>query len=394
MNSESTALPDRMASFPWPSTTEMAGLATDPNATDEMLKRLLTDAVRTFAMQAGRLWLAVGAPGAVPLVCETSELASTIAPDVLPWVEQQVLARRTGLLTLLPAAPTQPHTPEAPLAVVAAPLRREGTVIGVISLAGPGTMPGPEVLEELTRFGTRLASLPICLATRPDDGLPVAVTDPFFLRSPWPLLVVDAAGRVLDLDPAAAALLERQRQEVRGLPLTAILQIAERATQELVSGTAYLLRPDGARLVVEMRMSSLFLHEGHAVTLVGLHDLSQEQSLSEARLKTAELTGVFRTVATVNHEINNPLFGLMATLQLLREELRGAEPGILKKLDRMLECSERIQQITGDLARVKHPSQRPYVSDAGMLDLATSSQEPEAPPVAESPFDLSRSVGQ
>ncbi|HEY3416820.1 MAG TPA: histidine kinase dimerization/phospho-acceptor domain-containing protein, partial [Armatimonadota bacterium] len=97
--------------------------------------------------------------------------------------------------------------------------------------------------------------------------------------------------------------------------------------------------------------------------------------------------GTFRTIATVNHEINNPLFGLLATLQLLRDELADAPPSVLRKLERMGECGERIKKITDNLSRVIRPARRTYAAEEGMLDLARatgdlpeSSARPESAP--------------
>jgi nitrogen-specific signal transduction histidine kinase len=104
--------------------------------------------------------------------------------------------------------------------------------------------------------------------------------------------------------------------------------------------------------------------------MIVLWDVSQEQQALKERLKSAELEGISRTIATVNHEINNPLFGLMATVQLLRSELQPTSPTVEKKFQRIGECCERIQHIVDKLSHVIQPARRTYAANEGMLDLS------------------------
>jgi nitrogen-specific signal transduction histidine kinase len=199
----------------------------------------------------------------------------------------------------------------------------------------------------------------------------------------WPMLLVDAEQRVLAANAPAARLLVRDADALRGQPLSSALVPEADADPQDERWTA--VNSDG--IALEVSASRIHLHDGRAGTLLLLRDRSQERLLLEEQVKTAELTGIFGTIATVNHEINNPLFGLMATLQLLRQELGPQSASIERKLDRMEQCSERIKQITDDLSRVIRPARRTYAADEGMLDLDRATRapgRPAAPPAKES----------
>jgi PAS domain S-box-containing protein len=254
---------------------------------------------------------------------------------------------------------------------MAAPIVRENIVIGVVSLGfSREIVLKQEDLHCLTEVCDRIASL-----VAAPNGTPISVSlgevlSSYFSSTPWPILLGNSSGNVLNINPATERLLGRTAERVCGLPIAEILQVDKSITPRTGGVAAFARRADGSRQLVEMTSSEVRVADGRLVTIMVLRDLSNEQLLLEERLKTAELAGIFRTIATVNHEINNPLFGLMATMQLLHHELGVISDSIEKKLDRMGECCERIKQITDNLSQVIRPAQRTYAAGEGMLDLA------------------------
>jgi signal transduction histidine kinase len=98
-------------------------------------------------------------------------------------------------------------------------------------------------------------------------------------------------------------------------------------------------------------------------------DISGDGKCFAEQLKSAELEGISHTIATINHEIANPLVVLMATVQLLRLELPDGSPSIEKKFARIGKCCTRIQEIIEMLSQVSQPARRVYAADENMLDL-------------------------
>lgn len=82
----------------------------------------------------------------------------------------------------------------------------------------------------------------------------------------------------------------------------------------------------------------------HAMSHTPIHDV-----------KAVEIAQITQTITSVNHDINNILFGLMATAQLLMMELDGTSASVQQKLTRINDCCERIKQMNDRLAAVREP---------------------------------------
>ncbi len=205
----------------------------------------------------------------------------------------------------------------------------------------------------------------------------------FFHACPWPLLLADARHCILAVNGAAERLLARTAAELCGQSIETLFPVEHPEAMADCHWTVMVTHPDGA-FPIEVSSCAAPPTSDAAAYVLQLLDRRQDRLLFEEKVKTAELAGIFRTIATVNHEINNPLFGLMATLQLLRDELGPQSPSVVKKLDRMDKCTERIKQITDDLSQVIRPARRTYAAEEGMLDLTRAKMAPSAPPRRES----------
>jgi nitrogen-specific signal transduction histidine kinase len=187
------------------------------------------------------------------------------------------------------------------------------------------------------------------------------------------------------VNAASERLLAREAAELIGQSVEALFPVEHPEALANCHWDVMITHPDGP---FPVEVSSCAAPPGPvgAAFVLQLHDRREDRLLFEEKVKTAELAGIFRTIATVNHEINNPLFGLMATLQLLRDELGPQSPTVEKKLDRMEKCAERIKQITDDLSQVIRPARRTYAADEKMLDLEGARLYPRsaAPPQGDS----------
>ncbi|MHB9131877.1 MAG: histidine kinase dimerization/phospho-acceptor domain-containing protein [Armatimonadota bacterium] len=363
-----------LTSFTWPSADALQRLTAGDASTCNILASILTETVRVCRMEYGRLTLSTNVSGTNALVCCVVRGESVPPVREFDWLEQQIIGH--GSPFFISAIEPLPYFSDAlglppPIRLMAAPIVRENIVIGVVSLGSSRNIVlKEEDLHQLTEVCDRIASL-----VAAPNGTPMSVPlgevlSFYFSSTPWPILLGNSSGALLNINPAAERLLERTAERVSGLPVSEVLQVDESITPRTGGVAAFARRADGSRQLVEMTSSEVRLADGRLVTLMVLRDLSNEQLLLEERLKTAELAGIFRTIATVNHEINNPLFGLTATMQLLHHELGVISDSVEKKLDRMAECCERIKQITENLSQVIRPAQRTYAAGEGMLDLA------------------------
>lgn len=82
---------------------------------------------------------------------------------------------------------------------------------------------------------------------------------------------------------------------------------------------------------------------------------------------------------SVNHEINNPLTGLMGTTELLLLEGRGLGEKMKRDLNTIIKQCHRIQEVTARLKNLKRLRVVPYGSHDTMIDLIGDLQPAPAP---------------
>jgi CheY-like chemotaxis protein len=113
--------------------------------------------------------------------------------------------------------------------------------------------------------------------------------------------------------------------------------------------------------------------------------LSRAVALLGARASVIEqdkLVLLNQITVSVNHEINNPLTGLMGTAELLMLENKNADDKTVRDLKLIIEQCRRIQAVTNRLKTINHFRTVPYGSHDQMLDLLGGvADEPASPPL-------------
>ena len=96
----------------------------------------------------------------------------------------------------------------------------------------------------------------------------------------------------------------------------------------------------------------------------------EELKKAQQRLLEAErLAAIERIVATVNHEINNPLCSILLSVQML-ESMVGNESEALKRQARLImQNAEQIASIVKKLERMPRASKAPRVGEGDLFDL-------------------------
>jgi signal transduction histidine kinase len=86
--------------------------------------------------------------------------------------------------------------------------------------------------------------------------------------------------------------------------------------------------------------------------------------------------------ATLGHEINNPLTGVLGYLDFLEDSLReGDTAKSFEHVKRVRQSAERIREVVKQLMRLKKPRIKRYSTGRFTLDLAPESPDlPASPP--------------
>lgn len=221
-------------------------------------------------------------------------------------------------------------------------------------------------------------------AERPPGRTSAALKSAIAESAPAALIVSDAAGLIVELNPAAEAMFQRSRAAALGQRI-APLFIPERhhtlhgqAMARLRAGESshqlgrmqlHGLRADGAEFPVEMLMWRTDLH-GHAFYTASLVDMTEVYNATqeierqrEALRQSEKLTAMGSLLAGVAHELNNPLAIVMGRASLLEEKC-DREPELRAEAQRIRQAAERCGRIVRtflNMARSK-PSQRGPVS--------------------------------
>jgi len=103
-----------------------------------------------------------------------------------------------------------------------------------------------------------------------------------------------------------------------------------------------------------------------------LRDITERRKLEKERLNAERLAAVTQTAIAYNHEINNPLFGIIGYLEIMMQN--ETDPNRYEELSLIYDAANRIAEVTKRLKRLTRPAIREYVGSVKMLDVAASTQ--------------------
>lgn len=203
-----------------------------------------------------------------------------------------------------------------------------------------------------------------------------------FANLPEPTLLVDAAGRLVRLNGAAAALLgEGAVAAARaGEPLRAVLPWLVRALADVLEGAPAAgleveVEVGGARRCLGARLRRLTDGAGAPQgAVVVLEDLTARRD-AEARLRSAERLAALGTLASgIAHEVNSPLACVMAGLSFVEAEHHRLAPavggGSLEEARTALEEARDAALRVGRIVRSLQSYGQPAVPLLRPIDLA------------------------
>lgn len=109
------------------------------------------------------------------------------------------------------------------------------------------------------------------------------------------------------------------------------------------------------------------LPEGECQLFI-LRNITERRYLEQERLNSERLAAVAQTTIAYNHEINNPLFGIMGYLEIMLQEETDSRRH--EELMLIYDAAKRIADVTQRLKRLTRPAIREYVGSVKMLDLS------------------------
>jgi NtrC-family two-component system sensor histidine kinase KinB len=300
---------------------------------DQVLRSLMSQVRDYFQVDAVSAALIDGRTGDLVFRVAVGEAAAGIVgmrlalgQGIAGWVAEQ------GKPALVPVAredkrfheATDERTDFETRSVLAVPVEIEGRTIGVIEALNPASGAFDAEAERLLCTVAELAAAAIRNA-----GLHERVRqaerryESLFHESADPVVVLDPAGRILDLNRRAEELLDSSRDDVVGSDLLVLLGLPERqrdrALREAREGERPFTRlkvPTGDRhRFLEARMARISYGGQQAIQWVG-HDVTEQVALERTR---DDLTHM------IVHDLRNPLASMMSSLQLIRKSLADRE---------------------------------------------------------------------
>lgn len=175
------------------------------------------------------------------------------------------------------------------------------------------------------------------------------------------VLAVDGDGLVTFVNPAAEALmgLPAQRLLHRHVDSVVVLRgggsLIDPALFPEGTGEVDLELSDGRAVTVEVRLSARESGESPTGTVAILTDRTDLKRAEQQARRQERLASLGELSAGVAHEIRNPLAGIGASAQLLRERLQDADHARLADL--ILNEVERLDRIVENMLQFARPAQ-------------------------------------
>ena len=179
------------------------------------------------------------------------------------------------------------------------------------------------------------------------------------------LLILDEAGRIRSMNPAAEELTGLSATQAAGRSLAELFPppapLAALAARTVAAGRSHadfdgaLVRSDGAVLAVSAMASVVRDAAGRSRGLVlVLRDLSHMRELEEQLRRSERLAGLGILAAGIAHEVRNPLVGVRGAAQLLETEPT-FPPHLREYTGMIVRQVDRLNRLVGDLLALAEP---------------------------------------
>jgi PAS domain S-box-containing protein len=181
--------------------------------------------------------------------------------------------------------------------------------------------------------------------------------------SPDLILHLDAAGRIIDANHmveqfsglSRTSILSRTMNSlILGLPPLRTMMEEACNSMSPLSYDATLLTRGGQKRELSVTVGAI-RETREGLILIG-RDAAERKQADAMLQQSTKLAGISEVVASVAHELNNPLSGVLGYSQLLARE--DTEGRFKAKIDRIVECSRLCQKIVENLLSFSYPFTR------------------------------------
>lgn len=194
-----------------------------------------------------------------------------------------------------------------------------------------------------------------------------------FLDLPVGVLVLDESGRIRSMNPAAVRLLARPEGELQGRSLIELVHPVQRAqVDRMLADTRRgaapprreirFVRPDGSERVTGFNLAPLEDEAGGTV-LVVLRDMTHEHVVRQNLIQTEKMAAMGFLLSGIAHELNNPLAGIRASIQMVLEDVDAEDRELLEMALRETDRAAGIVQRVRDFGRRGGERRRVNVND-------------------------------
>ncbi|MBI2379683.1 MAG: nitrogen regulation protein NR(II) [Gammaproteobacteria bacterium] len=199
------------------------------------------------------------------------------------------------------------------------------------------------------------------------------------------VILLDAADRVLTLNPAAEMLLEQSARRVQGqplpqllageCPLLASLAQARRDAQSRFEHELALSLPHGHQRCVDATLTPLDGEDGH--WLLELHPVDRQKRIASESQQLTQSAASRELLRNLAHEIKNPLAGLRGAAQLLAGEIG---PDLQDYTRIIMAEADRLRALVDQLLGPHRPAARAPLNIHEVLERVRLLTEASLPP--------------
>ncbi len=193
------------------------------------------------------------------------------------------------------------------------------------------------------------------------------------------IITTDCRGNITFISKAVEEILGYFTDNLRGKPLNLLLSseniykdILNRITPTtpLVQEEFKITSKTRKIIPIGMTFSHLknFKDEILGLLVVG-QDLSDQKRLEKELVERKRLEAITESLATINHQINNPLTPILGNLQLIRRDENSLSDNLSKKLDIIESNAKRIFNIIQKFNQISKPVIQKYYGEANIIDI-------------------------
>ncbi len=199
---------------------------------------------------------------------------------------------------------------------------------------------------------------------------------------PGLLFATDNLGDITYFTRGASRFTSLDYQQIKGLSLWEIVRLNEgevfnyfldNGNSKDFKKETMLCDPQKGELPVEVTLTPLKVNNADVQGLLCIaNDLTAKRKLEIERSEKEKIKGIVQAMATVNHEINNPLTPILGNLSLLIADAAHLSPEEIAKLKGIQDSAELIREKVYKMSNISKPIFKPYYKDEMIIDIDRS----------------------